>query len=141
MGLMLRPPARWTAAILFALTAFFAASSAQPQGSSPATITVHLSSFAFTPDRLLLRAGTPVRLHLVNDSSHGHDFSAPALFAASTFLGRTLPDRGTIELDGDTSADIVFVPRLPGTYKVRCTHFLHSLFGMTAIVVVQAVPP
>ncbi len=32
--------------------------------------------------------------------------------------------------------DIVLTPRAPGTYKVECTHFLHSLFGMTATIVV-----
>ena len=32
--------------------------------------------------------------------------------------------------------DITLTPRAPGTYKVECTHFLHSLFGMTGTIVV-----
>jgi plastocyanin len=140
MGMTHASPARKAGAVLIAALGWLVASRALPQGLPPPTITVHLSSFAFTPDRLLLRAGVAVKLHLVNDSSRGHDFSAPALFAASTVLAGTPPDRGSIEVGGDESRDIVFVPRQPGTYKLRCTHFLHSFFGMTGRVVVLAPP-
>ncbi len=128
---------RKAAVFLIASAGWSVALGAAPQTPPREAITVHLSSFAFTPDRLSLRAGTPVRLHLVNDSGKGHDFSAPALFAASAFPNGAPPAGGRIELGGKQSADIVFVPHMPGTYKVRCTHFLHSLFGMTGSVVVQ----
>ena len=32
--------------------------------------------------------------------------------------------------------DITLTPRATGTYKIECTHFLHSLFGMTGTIVV-----
>ena len=107
-----------------------------PEAQSAATLNVRLSSFAFTPDRLQLRVGVPVRLHLTNESSGGHNFSAPAFFAASTFPTSSPPPNGKIEVAGGSSVDITLTPRVPGTYKVECTHFLHSLFGMTGTIVV-----
>jgi plastocyanin len=95
------------------------------------TITVRLSSFAFTPDHLRLKAGVPVRLRLVNESNGGHDFSAPAFFAASRPLPNSWsPPDGDVAVGSNKTVEIALVPRTPGTYRVECTHFLHSLFGM-----------
>jgi plastocyanin len=115
-----------------------------PHGLSvgPQTITIRLSSFAFEPDHLRLRAGVPVRLRLVNESDGGHDFSAPAFFAASAyFAGSAPPPEGTIDVAGKSAAEISVVPQRPGTYRVECTHFLHSLFGMTATIDVVGASP
>jgi len=102
------------------------------------TITVHLSNFSFVPDRLRLRAGVPVRLHIVNDSSLGHNFSAPALFLlASLFPDGAPPASGKVEVGPNQSEDLFLVPSAPGTYKFECTHFLHSLFNMTGSIVVE----
>jgi plastocyanin len=109
---------------------------AQPSRDAAETITVRLSSFAFNPDQLRLRVGVPVRLHLENESSGGHNFSAPAFFAASIFPTGSPPQNGKVEVAGKSSEDITLTPRAPGTYKVECTHFLHSLFGMTGTIVV-----
>ena len=54
-----------------------------PRDQSVETVTIRLSNFAFNPEQLRLRVGVPVRLHLENRSSGGHNFSSPALFAAS----------------------------------------------------------
>ena len=102
------------------------------------TITVHLSNFAFAPDRLRLRAGVPVRLHIVNDSSHGHNFSAPALFLlGSSFPDGPPPASGKVEVGPNGSENILLVPRAAGTYKLECTHFMHSLFSMRGSIVVE----
>jgi uncharacterized cupredoxin-like copper-binding protein len=99
------------------------------------TVTIVLTNFAFTPDHITLRADVPVRLHLVNQSDGGHDFSAPALFAASSFsAGSMAPVGGKIEVDSHQTADVALTPNVPGSYPVECTHFLHSLFGMTATI-------
>jgi plastocyanin len=99
--------------------------------SESETITVRLSSFAFDPNRFRLKAGVPVRLRLVNESGGGHGFSAPAFFAASTLLpGSSAPSNGEMALGSHQSVEIALVPRTPGTYRVECTHFLHSFFGM-----------
>ncbi|HEY1411351.1 MAG TPA: cupredoxin domain-containing protein [Rhodopila sp.] len=110
------------------------ASGQQPAPASvnaaPVT-TVRLSNFAFDPDHLRFKAGTPVRLRLTNESGGGHDFSAPEFFAASGFPpGSAAPANGEIAVPSHQTVEIVVVPRTAGTYHVECTHFLHSLFGM-----------
>ncbi len=108
----------------------------------PQTITIRLSNFAFEPDHLRLRAGVPIRLRLVNVSGGGHDFSAPGFFAASAyFAGSAPPPDGRIDVPGKSAAEISVVPERPGTYQVECTHFLHSLFGMTATIDVVGASP
>ena len=58
-----------------------AASAATAQ--SPAVVEVRLVNFKFTPRTIVLDHGRPYVLRLVNVSSGGHDFTAPAFFAAS----------------------------------------------------------
>jgi plastocyanin len=103
------------------------------------TIVIHLNNFAFAPDRIQLRDGTMVRLHLVNDSSGSHNFSAAELFAASTFPAGSGPPQGTIEIAGNSNTDLDLTPHSPGTYQFDCTHFLHHMFGMHGTIVV--LPP
>lgn len=99
--------------------------------SDAETIPVRLSSFAFAPEHLRLKAGVPVRLRLVNESNGGHDFSAPGFFAASSFLpGFSAPPNGEVAVGSNQTVEIALMPRTPGTYTLECTHFLHSFFGM-----------
>jgi plastocyanin len=102
------------------------------------TILVQLSSFAFDPEQIRLKAGVPVRLRLVNESDGGHNFSAPAFFAASSFLpGSSVPSRGAIEVGSHQTVEIAVVPGAPAVYPLECTHFLHSAFGMHGTVEVM----
>ena len=97
-----------------------------------------MSSFDFTPSTLRLRADRPVILHLVNKGSGGHDFTAPAFFAAAQVRPRDrgLAGKGRIELSGGRSVDIALVPRA-GTYKLKCSHAFHQTFGMSGRIVVD----
>ena len=101
-------------------------------------VTVQLSSFAYTPATVRLRAGQPVRLTLVNAGSGGHDFSAPEFFAAASVRpeDRVLVRRGSVEVGRRSTVTVSLVPRA-GRYRLRCTHFLHSGFGMTGEIVVE----
>jgi plastocyanin len=101
-------------------------------------VTVTLSSFQFDPATVHLHAGQPVVLHLVNGGSHGHNFSAPEFFAASQIRAQdqNLIRKGAVELSGHESKDIGVVPRA-GTYKLHCTHTMHSAFGMKGEIVVD----
>jgi plastocyanin len=102
------------------------------------TITVRLSSFAFTPERIRLKAGVPIRLRLVNESDGGHNFSAPTFFAASTFLpGSSVPSNGALEVGSHETVEITLVPGAPAVYPLECIHFLHSTFGMHGTVEVM----
>ena len=120
------------------LSASVAAQTDAWSGARP--LTLNLSSFKFDPSQIMLEHGAPYRLHLVNSSSRGHDFAAKQFFAAA----RIRPEDaakvkdGRIEVGGGESVDVQLIaPSAPGTYKVRCTHFMHSAFGMTGRVVVQ----
>jgi len=96
-----------------------------------------LKSFSFTPQTLRLRAGVPVRLTL-RDVKGGHNFAAPAFFAAARIApgdaGKVV--KGKVELRGGESAVIRLIPAA-GVYKLSCTHFLHSGFGMKGTIVVS----
>ena len=111
--------------------------SGQPmaQTNEGGDITVRLSDFAFDPEHLSLKTGVPVRLRLVNDSGGGHDFSAPAFFAASSIQPGSLPPTdGGFEVGSHQTVEITLIPRIAGTYPLECTHFLHSLFGMNGTI-------
>ena len=111
------------------------AQSTVPADNAAGTVTVVLADFSFSPDRITLHAGAPVRLRLVNQSTGGHDFSAPKFFAASSFpAGSTAPTDGGVEVGPKRAVEVALTPQTAGTYPVTCTHFLHSLFGMTATI-------
>jgi plastocyanin len=76
-----------------------------------------------------------VILHLVNSSGGGHNFSAPQFFAAAADVSGPVR-RGAIEVPGHQSVDIRLTPAR-GTYRLKCTHTLHSAFGMNGEIVVE----
>jgi plastocyanin len=94
-------------------------------------VEIVLANFKFAPETIRLKAGQPVTLHFVNQGSGGHNFSAPEFF--SGVAGVT---GGRIELGKGESRDVLVTPRA-GTYAVRCTHFLHTSFGMKGSIIVQ----
>jgi plastocyanin len=94
-------------------------------------VVVRLSNFQFDPEYVRLKAGATVLLRLVNESDGGHDFSSPTLFATSSFPATwTAPRNGEVEVAPHQTVDVPLVPRVPGTYPLECTHFLHGVFGM-----------
>lgn len=114
------------------------AAAQEPDWSRAEPVTVILSSFAFAPAEIRLRAGRPVTLHLVNQGDGGHNFSAPEFFQAATIRAedRGLVFRGTVELAGHRDKAITLVPRR-GVYKLRCTHTMHGMLGMKGWLVVD----
>ncbi|HEV2866018.1 MAG TPA: cupredoxin domain-containing protein [Allosphingosinicella sp.] len=119
------------------LPLLFAASSARAQTdwSHAARVEVRLSSFDFDPDSIHLRAGQPVVLHLVNTGRGGHNFAAPQFFAAA-HVGAGPVRNGAVEVPGHQAVDVRLVPTR-GDYRLRCTHTLHTTFGMSGRIVVD----
>lgn len=123
-------------ALLFLPLLLSAPLAATAQEAGPArTVEVRLSNFDFTPGTLRLRAGEPVVLHLVNSASGGHNFAAREFFAAATGVSGPVHN-GTVEVGGHQSADVRLTPAR-GTYRLRCTHTLHSTLGMRGQIVVR----
>ena len=125
--------------VLAALVAVGLHAPLNAQETQPQLVTIELSSFAFTPSELTLQHGHAYRLHLVNTSSGGHDFTAPEFFAASDVApqDRALVTDGKVRLSGHATADIALTPEKAGTYKLHCSHMMHASFGMRGTITVQ----
>ncbi len=104
-------------------------------GAQPASQTIDLANFSFSPSPIHLAAGRPVTLTFVNRSGSGHDFTAKAFFAGSRIAAGAAPG-GKVALRGGETKSITLVPSA-GTYEVHCSHFLHTSFGMTDQIVVN----
>lgn len=101
----------------------------------PRVVDVQLSSFDFTPSEIHLRAGQPVVLRLTNSSNGGHNFAAPQFFGAAQVEGGA-PRNGTIEVPEGETREVRVTP-VRGTYRLRCTHTLHTTFGMSGSIIVE----
>jgi plastocyanin len=134
---------RFCTALILALASGSAAR-AQDGGMMAGThhvqqIEIAMSNFAYSPKSIELLSGSDYLLHFVNTGSTGHDFSAPEFFAAGTVApeDRAKLADGSVEVEGGATVDVRFTATRPGTYKVRCTHFLHTSFGMTGTAVIR----
>jgi plastocyanin len=103
--------------------------------SAQSTVEVQLKNFDFVPSTINLHAGQSVTLHLVNTAHGGHNFSAPEFFAAATGV-RGPVERGAVDVPGGQSVDVTLTPA-HGSYRLRCTHTMHTAFGMTGSIVVD----
>lgn len=108
---------------------------AAPAPAQRAAQTIYVWSFNFSPRPIQLAAGKPVTLTFVNRSGSGHDFTAKEFFASSRILAGSAPE-GEIELRGGQTKSVTLIPAR-GTYKARCTHFLHAAMGMTDRIIVN----
>lgn len=107
--------------------------------AAPARVSVVLANFSFTPADLQLAADEPVTLHFVNEGSGGHNFVAPEFFAAAQMDEATrarLGKKGVVELGKGEATDVTLTPH-PGSYEVKCTHFLHAGMGMKGTITVK----
>ena len=123
-------PASLFGPLVLALALLSPISGASAQMAAPITIT--LTDYAFSPGTLDLRQGTAYQIHLVNNGSKGHNFTAPKFFAASQIAPEDMGKvkNGTVEIGNGESADIAVTPGRAGTYAFVCTHFMHKMLGM-----------
>jgi plastocyanin len=111
---------------------------AAPAVGQPAITPVELSNFKFAPAQVDLRANVPIVLRLHNASSGGHSFSAPSFFAAATLdpASARLIHEGKIEIPAHATVEVALTPAT-GRYPLKCSHLLHSSFGMKGTISVQ----
>jgi plastocyanin len=122
-------------AALLALLLLAPAATAAQEAPRPLVVEVRLSNFDFSPSAIALPAGRPVVLRLVNSGGGGHNFSAPQFFAAATNVSGPVR-RGAVEVPGRQTVEIRLTPAR-GTYRLKCTHTLHSAFGMNGEISVE----
>ena len=116
--------------------------SAQPapvDWSKAETMQIDLTNFAFSPASIHLKQGTAYRLHFVNQSSGGHDFTAKDFFAAAALDPATAGavTNGTVRLAGNQTVDIDLIASQTGHFEAHCSHLMHATLGMTGEVVVE----
>lgn len=106
---------------------------------APASVTITLTSYAFLPAAIVLKAGAPVRLHLVNAADKSHNFAAKEFFANAVVApgDQAIMHDGEIELQEGAQADVTVTPTKAGSYALKCTHFLHASMGMTGTITIQ----
>jgi len=118
------------------LMAGAATSPGEAANQVPELVNIELSNFAFSPENLHLHAGRAYQLRFTNLGSGGHNYSAPAFFAAATIdpEDRRYVKKGKVELAKGQALSIRLVPAA-GSYQVKCTHLLHASFGMKGSIV------
>ncbi len=123
---------------LFLLASLLAVPAAAPPQNAARTVDVQLTSFDFAPREIRLRAGVPVILRLTNPGGGGHNFSAPAFFSAAAIApGHNAVIRdGAIEVPSRQTVTVRLTPAR-GNYRLRCTHTLHTAFGMRGRIIVE----
>jgi len=106
--------------------------------AQPSVVTVQLSNFKYSPAVLQLRSGVPTTLRLQNASGGGHNFTAPEFFAGARIDPKSAAfvHDGRVEVPGRSTVEINLVPAA-GTYRLKCTHTLHSTFGMKGTISVR----
>jgi plastocyanin len=130
---------RITGNLLLILTFVLLAPAGRAVAQAAEPVSVSLTNYAFTPDTLALKAGTPYRLHFINGESKNHNFSAPKFFAASQVApeDQVKIKSGTIEVGGGQMVDVTVTPGQAGSYSFTCTHFMHRSMGMHGTIAVQ----
>ena len=103
------------------------------------TVTVTLSSFEFAPETIQIEQGQAYRFIFVNNSSGGHNFVARDFFRVAEIAAedRMKLDNGRIEIESGESVEVRVMITEPGRYDVHCSHFMHSVFGMTGDIIVR----
>lgn len=121
----------------FVIAAAAAACALPLFGAAPATAVqpVLLYSYGYSPNPIVLAAGQPVTLQLINRAGKGHDFSAPKFFAASRIVSGPVED-GEVDLAAGQTENVTLIPAA-GTYKVHCGHPFHKMLGMQAEIEVR----
>jgi len=106
---------------------------------APVTVNVQMSNFKFAPSTIVLDHGRPYVLRISNLSGGGHDFTAADFFAKSQIAAadRDLVQEGAVEIPGGQMKEIHLTAPGAGRYKVKCTHTMHKMLGMSGTIVVR----
>jgi uncharacterized cupredoxin-like copper-binding protein len=106
---------------------------------APATIQVQLANFSFSPKTIVLDHGRYYVLRLINVASGGHDFTAKEFFAAAAVAptDRRWVQQGEVEVPAGQVREIHLTAPAAGSYKLKCSHSFHKVFGMSGKIVVR----
>ena len=123
---------------LLTLLAVAAPAWAAPDWRAAREYDVLLSSFDIQPQSIAFKAGEPVRLRLINNSSIAHSFSAKDFFTSGEVRPRDtrLISGGKVDVGPGDTREVLIVPSA-GRYGARCGNLFHRVMGMSASIVVE----
>jgi uncharacterized cupredoxin-like copper-binding protein len=115
------------------------AADSEPDWAQAAESDVSLANYLFMPSAIHLRLGQPYRLHFINTSRSGHSLSSRNFFAAAIVDPADVAkvSNGKVEVESGQTVDVRVEAQKPGVYPFRCSHPLHSAFGMHGSVTVE----
>ena len=107
------------------------------------TVTIELAEMSFTPKDIVLEAGRPYVLEIVNVGTEKHEFTAEAFMrTVATRKAETgesevkVPFFTEIEVFAGKSAELFLIPLIPGVYDLVCEiegHFEQGMFGTITV--------
>ena len=100
-------------------------------------VTVQLVDDRFIPDQFSFLRGVPYHLHLENNGTEMHEFTAPDFFKLIEVRNPEVLEAGRNELllQPKERKDLYFVARIPGHYRLTCAD--HDWDGMTGGIIVE----
>jgi plastocyanin len=119
------------------LCALLLAAAPAPDWSTAQTVTIIGKDYAFEPNKLTLRIGTPYRLRFENRGKELHELTAPA-FLQTVEVGNPdvlNADRTELAVYPGEQKELLFVPIRAGRYPFICAD--HDWAGMTGEIVVE----
>ncbi len=122
----------------FSLLSLAAPAQAAPDWRAAREYEVLLSSFDIQPQSISLKAGEPVRLRLINNSTISHSFSAKDFFSSGEVRPRDkkLVSSGKVDIGPGNTREVLIVPKA-GRYSARCANLFHRVMGMSARIIVE----
>jgi uncharacterized cupredoxin-like copper-binding protein len=112
------------------------------------TITIDLAEMSFTPKDIVLEAGQPYVLEIVNVGTEKHEFTAEDFMRTVATRKAETPESEVkvpffteIEVFAGKTAELFLIPLIPGTYDVVCEiglgtpdgHFEKGMFGTITV--------
>ena len=100
-------------------------------------VTVTTREYEFSPNRLVFKRGVAYRLHIENQGSEMHEFTAPDFFKAAEIRDPKVlnADKTEVEVPPGKAKDLEFVAQQAGRYKLRCSD--HDWAGMMGEITVE----
>ena len=106
-------------------------------------ITIELAEMSFTPKDIVLAAGQPYILKIVNVGTEKHEFTAEVFMrtvatrkAETTESEVKVPFFTEIEVFAGKTVELFLIPLIPGTYTLVCEitgHFEKGMFGTITV--------
>jgi len=110
------------------------------------TVTVKISEYDYQPDELVLKAGQPYKLELINVGKKKHYYTAPKFFKAIATRKVQSNKDGEVKapyllalemMAGGGQLDLYFVPVKKGKYRVTCPIDDHREQGSEGTLIIE----